>query len=469
MDKKKAVFASPPNLSYSTVSPPMGLLYLATVTKLSGRAVVIIDASALNYSIKTTVEKILDEHPDYLALTAVTLTIAEAAKIAGEIKTTLPNTTIIIGGHHLTALPEETMDKYPQFDVGVVGEGEITIIELLDVLDSGTGDLRSINGIIYRENNQPIRTPPRERIKDLDVLPLPDWSLFPDLIKTYSAPPHVVDVYPSISFNSSRGCTGKCTFCSNAVFGNKLSHLSANRLFEIVQQLHNDYGVKEVWIGDDNFLIFKKVLYEFSQLVIDSKLGMSFVCLGRIDTIKNKDELILMKKAGFRQIWYGIESGDQRILNILKKEITLEEIYKVINWTYEAGIEPCGFFILGSPGETKDSLDKTLKLSLDLKLQSALASFMIPFPGSALYGNYDQYGVLHSDNLDMFKPSFIPAGLDEETLVNYFKKFYRGFYLRPRIIWVYLKRLRKPHNIPVIFKGFLELIRKITISGMSQS
>lgn len=460
-DKKKVVFASPPNLSFGTVSPPVGLLYLGTVTKVSGRDTVIIDAASLNYSIKTTVDAILNEKPDYLALTAVTLTIAESAKIAEEIKIALPNIIIIIGGHHLTALPEETMNKYPQFDFGVIGEGEITIIELFDELDLKRTNLNLVNGIIYRENNQLKITPPRERIKNLDSLPLPDWSLLPNLVRIYSPPPHVVEVFPSIGFNSSRGCPGKCIFCSNSVFKNKLSYLSANRLFEIVNQLHKEYGIKEIWLGEDNFLIYKKRLFEFSKLLIDNNLKMSFVCSGRIDNVKSKDELILMKKAGFRQIWYGIESGDQRILDILQKEITLEEIHKIVNWTHEVGIEPCGYFIFGAPGETEETLNKTLNLSLNLNLQAAHASFMIPFPGSTLYNNYNQYGVFYGDNLDMYKPSFIPTGLDQKTLVKYFKNFYRKFYLRPRIILIYIRRLKNPHNIIPIFKGFLELIKNI--------
>lgn len=460
-EKKKVVFASPPNLSFGTVSPPIGLLYLGTVTKVSGRDAVIVDAASLNYSIKTTVDAILKEKPDYLALTAVTLTIAESAKIAEAIKNVLPDTITIIGGHHLTALPEDTMNKYPQFDFGVIGEGEITIIELFNELDTGIPNLNSVNGIIYRENNQLKITPSRERIKNLDSLPLPDWSLLPNLVNTYSPPPHVVEVFPSIGFNSSRGCPGKCIFCSNSVFKNKLSYLSANRLFEIVNQLHKEYGIKEIWLGEDNFLIYKKRLSEFSQLLIDNNLKMSFVCSGRIDNVKSKDELTLMKKAGFRQIWYGIESGDQKILDILQKEITLEEIHKVVNWTREAGIEPCGYFIFGAPGETEETLKKTLNLSLDLDLQAAHASFMIPFPGSTLYNNYNQYGVFYGDNLDMYKPSFIPNGLDQKTMVKYFKGFYRKFYLRPRIILIYIKRLKNPHNILPIFKGFWELIKNI--------
>ena len=189
---------------------------------------------------------------------------------------------------------------------------------------------------------------------------------------------------------------------------------------------------------------------------------MSFTCLGRIDGVKSKDELILLKKAHFRQIWYGIESGDQRISDTLRKEITLDEIHKVVNWTHEAGIEPCGFFILGSPGETEESLNKTVNLALELNLQSALASFMIPFPGSELYRVYSQYGVFYGDNLDMFKPNFIPTGLDQKTLIKYSKKFYWKFYFRPHIIWVYIKRLKNLHNIPLMFNGFVELIKKIS-------
>ncbi|WFN36786.1 B12-binding domain-containing radical SAM protein [Methanomicrobium antiquum] len=459
-NKKKIVFVSPPNLTYGTVSPPVGLLYLGTVTKESGRDTVIIDAASLNYSMEETIKLIINEKPDYVGVTAVTITVEESGKIAKAVKDALPDTITIIGGHHLTALPEETMTKYPQFDFGIIGEGEITTVSLLNAIDSKK-NYEDVDGIIYYDNGQLITTSPRERIKDLDSLPIPDWSLLPNLINIYSPPPHVVDVFPSIGFNSSRGCPGKCIFCSNSVFKNKMSSLSGNRLYEIVSQLKNEYGIKEIWFGEDNFLIFKKRLLEFCKLVIDNDLQMSFVCSGRIDNVKSKDDLLLMKKAGFRQIWYGIESGDQRILNILQKGITVEEVHKVVNWTDEAGIDPCGYFIFGAPGENEETLSKTLNLALDLKLRAAHTSFMIPFPGSKFYENFRQYGVYNENVLDMYKPSFIPFDLNEEILVKYFKRFYRDFYFRPRIIWIYVKRLKNPHNFMKLFRGFIELVKNI--------
>lgn len=459
--RKKIVFSSPPNLSFGTVSPPVGLLYLGTVTKKTGRDTVIIDAAALNYTQKNTIDLIVKEQPDYVALTAVTLTIKEAAEIAKEVKSVLPDVVTIIGGPHLTAMPVETMTHYPSFDFGVIGEGEITLLELLDTLDAGNVELTSVNGIIFRDSGNIVINPPRERIKNLDDLPLPDWSLLPNLVTTYSPPPHVVEVFPSIGFNSSRGCPGKCIFCSNSVFGSTLSHLSAERLFDIISQLHQEYGVREIWFGEDNFLVFKKRLYEFCNLVIENKLPVTFVCSGRIDNIKSKDELELMKKAGFRQIWYGIESGDQRILDILQKEITLEDIHRVVRWTDEAGIDPCGYFIFGSPGETEESLKKTLDLALELNLRAAHTHYMIPYPGSRFFSDYLGYGEFCGDNQDMYKPGFVPKGLDKKILIKYFKTFYRRFYLRPRIIGIYIRRLKNPHNILPIAKGFVEYIKNI--------
>ena len=456
---KKIVFASPPNLSYGTVSPPIGLLYLGSVCKQSNRNVVIIDAASLQLSLEETVDLIVKEKPNYLALTAVTLTIDKSAEIAGLVKKKLPKVITIVGGHHLSALPHETMINYSQFDYGIIGEGEITIIDLLNKLESENVDFDTINGLIYRENERLIINHERDRIKDLDTLPLPDWSLLPDLTKTYSPPPHVVEVYPSIGFNSSRGCPGKCIFCSNTVFKRKLSYLSANRLFEIIVQLNKEYGVKEIWFGEDNFLIFKKRLFDFCHLLIENNINMTFVCSGRVDNVKTIDELTLMKKAGFRQIWYGIESGDQQILDILQKGITIEEINKVVNWTNEVGIDACGYFIFGAPGENINTLKKTLDLALNLKLKAAHASYMIPFPGSQFYNEYHNFGHYDKENFDMYKPSFIPKDLDEDTLITFFKLFYRKFYFRPNIILIYLRRLKNPHNFYPIAKGFFELIK----------
>jgi len=460
-DQKKIVFCQPPNLSFGTVSPPIGLLYLGTVTKLSGRKTVIIDATSLQRNINNTIKLILNETPNYLALTAVTITIDEAANIAKQVKIKQPGIITIIGGAHLTALPKETMEKNKSFDYGIIGEGEITIIELLDEIESNNKNYDKINGIIYRNNDQIIITQPRERIKDLDTLPLPDWSLLSNMVNTYSPPPHVADVYPSLGFNSSRGCPGKCIFCANSVFGNKLSYLSAKRLFEVISNLHTEYGIKEIWFGEDNFLMSKKRLKEFCELLIINNLQITFVCSGRVDTIKNIDELKLMKTAGCRQIWYGIESGNNEILKNLKKNTTTEEIKEVIKWTNNAGIDSCGYFILGSPGETEETLKKTLQFALELNLKAAHASYMIPFPGSELYNSFNQYGVFNINNWDMYKPSFIAFGLTQEILIKYSKLFYLKFYCRPSIIWIYIKRLKNPHNIYPIAKGFYKLIEHL--------
>ena len=198
--------------------PPLGLGLLASVLRKEGFEVRILDCEALRLNVKQTIDRILSFQPDYVGITAVTMSIYSAAEVARALKLKSSKLYIILGGAHLSALPEETMNLFPQFDIGIIGEGEVVLVELLNAFQNNR-DLSGINGIIYRDKDKIVKTPPRSLIKNLDTLPFPAWDLYPDFKKYYRPSAFGFKKLPCTSLITSRGCPGRCYFFCQGVWG----------------------------------------------------------------------------------------------------------------------------------------------------------------------------------------------------------------------------------------------------------
>lgn len=466
---KKILFVNPPVLNtelYGKLGEagsnacPLGLCSLAAVVRGQGFDTAILDSRSLNMSKGETVDEILRIGPDYLGLTAVTLTINKAAEIAKEIKKQDKNIIIILGGPHVTAVPEETLLRYPEFDMGVIGEGELTIVELLSALEKGTG-LASIEGIIFKSNGTLQKTAKRKFIEDLDTLPMPAWDLLPNLSRYYRPTAYSVYKLPSTHLVTSRGCPGKCIFCDTAVFGSKYRCFSSGYVMNIIRYLYNTYGIRDFLFDDDLFIGNRKRLFEICNALIDAKLNLSWSCNARIDLI-DRDMLKLMKRSGCWQIAYGIESGSQRILDYIKKNTTLQKIKEVLRWTTQEKIRTKGFFMMAYPIETKEEILQTIDFTKKIDLYDFQINFLAPLPGSEAYKMALESGVqLGSwDTLNFHTdPTFIPRGLTREELIRLNKLAFRQFYLRPKIIFSYLFMVNSWGNFVKLIKGALALLK----------
>jgi radical SAM superfamily enzyme YgiQ (UPF0313 family) len=422
-------------------APPLGLAILASVARSSGLDVRIIDAACLGLSYQEAADEILKESPDLLGITAVTISIHNAARVAKLVKESKTDFPIVLGGAHLTAIPFETMKKFPSFDLGVVGEGEETLKELLDALKSGH-DLNGVPGLILRDNDQLVSTGRRPYIKDLDEVPLPAWDLLPYLPKYYRPPLHGVKHFPATSIVTSRGCPNQCTFCDRSLFGNRLREFSAEYVLKMIKYLHFNYGIRDLLIDDDNFVVFRRRLEKLTELLKKENLSLSWSCNARVDLV-NPRMLKLMKEAGCWQISYGIESGSQKILDLVKKSITLERIEQALRWTREAGIKSKGFFMLGYPTETVETMQETIDFACKLPLDDAQFAMFTPLPGTEVSMDILKYGTFENDwqKMNCWYPAFIPNGLTREDLESYSRLAFKRFYLRPRIIYEYIKEI----------------------------
>ncbi|PIQ89631.1 MAG: hypothetical protein COV72_02115 [Candidatus Omnitrophica bacterium CG11_big_fil_rev_8_21_14_0_20_42_13] len=439
--------------------PPQPLIYLGAYLRKNNFKCKLIDANAFALDINETVKAVLEAGARCVGITTPTMLISTAAKLATKLKEKDAGITVIVGGPHITAVPEKTMELYKDIDIGVLGEGEVTIIELLHALKDKTG-LESVRGIIYRGSTGLITTESRPYLQDLDMLPLPAWDMLPDILKHYQQSAARIDRLPNMSIITSRGCPFQCIFCARNVFGNVTRSHSADYILNMVKHLIKTYKVKSLSIEDENFVIYKKRLVEFCNRIIEEKIDITWDCASNINAV-NEELLVLMKKAGCWQINYGIESGSQRILNFIKKGVTKESIENALTLTKKCGIQTKAYFIIGHPTETLESIQETIDFIKKIDLDIFQMSFMVPLPGAELYGIADKYGEFRNDwdDMNIWTPLFIPRGLTEEDLKRESKRAYREFYFRFKPAMTFLRRALRPTAFKKFFSDGIKILR----------
>ncbi len=441
--------------------PSFGIALLGAVALQMGLETHIIDASAENMGIEDTLSEVLSYEPDVVGFSSTTLGIVATGELSSRIKETNANILTIIGGCHVTALPSETLDAFPDFDLAVVGEGETTFAEILDLVQKKA--MRDdILGTAIRADKGIKINPARPLIKNLDHLPLPAWKLlrgFPHAFKPSLAR---IKNYPCATVVLTRGCPFKCNFCDRSVFGQTIRSYSPDYAVRLLKDLRENFGVKEILIEDDTFVLSAKRMTDFCEGILAENLDITWSCLGRADTVR-LDLLKLMKKAGCWHISYGIESGDQQILDKMQKGETIADFERAIKLTKEAGLKSKGFFILGFPDETLETMEATINLAKRLPLDDISVSQMTPYPGSLLYDKVEEYGVFNKGDwrkMNQLTTVFVPYGLIKEDIEQARKKMLSQFYLQPRIIVAKLcQSLANPRLLYGYLKSFATLLK----------
>lgn len=441
--------------------PPVGLALIAAILEREGYPVTILDANALGLQPEEVVPRVTDA--DVVGLTAMTPTVGTAIGIARHLKQANPDLIIILGGAHATLLPEETLATAPEIDVVVKGEGEETIIELLQALEDKQ-PLDNISGISYRTNGKIISTTTRFANVDMDSLPYLAYHLLP-LRKYKPHPPHG-RALPFAAIVTSRGCPYHCAYCSKPIFGNKFRAQSPKRVVEEVAYLKGKFAVKEIAFYDDVFTLNKKRAYAIADGIIKKGLRIHWTCETRVNLV-DKELLRRIKQAGSYAIAYGIESASPEILNTLSKDITLEQVEKAVHASSEVGLQTIGYFMIGSPGESPETISQTIQFAKKLKLDFAQFSVTTPFPGTELY---DLYLATGGDNIPWENFVYAGAGrqiipigsqLNSSDLQYWTRRAYREFYLRPAYLWQRIRQLTSIGELRVNLQGFGMLLRSI--------
>ena len=428
--------------------PPLGLLYVAASVEKTGRHLVeIIDAQVDKLDAKMLKEEITKRRPDAIGVTAMTFTLLDVIQTIKMAKDVDPKIKIILSGPHVIIYPEETM-TIKEVDFLVLGEGEKTINLLLDNINKPY-ELAKIKGLFFRRGQNIINTGPADFIEDLNELPFPARHLAP--YKKYFS---VVSARrPVTTMFSSRGCPYQCLFCDRPQVGKRFRARSAKNVVDEMQLCQN-MGIKEIFIYDDTFAVDRQRVMEICSEIIKRDIKIAWDIRTRVNTV-DEEMLSAMKTAGCQRIHYGVEAGTQKILNVLRKGITLEQALIALKLTKKIGIESAAYFMIGSPSETKEDILQTIKFMKKLDPDYAQIAITTPFPATDLYRIAQEQGVINGDPWREFAKnpvqSFIPPIWEKELsrsqLSALLRKAYRSFYMRPSFIIKKLVEVRSLHEL----------------------
>ena len=260
---------------------------------------------------------------------------------------------------------------------------------------------------------------------------------------------------PSVYINSSRGCPYKCIFCDRSVLGDKFRGFSTSRLITMFKKVKELYNVKNITIYDENMTFNKNRLVSLCNELVKNKLNITWSCDMRADFVaRNLDVLELMYQSGCRSINFGIESGNQKVLDFYRKGESLEDIEKAVRFTHEARINTTGFFILGGPTETEGTINDSIRFASRLKLDYAVPFYFTPFPGSVIFKDISKFGAYAEDwdQSSGLAPLFIPHDLTKKTLERLYLLFIIKFYFTPKRIFQLIQRNMNINSLARLFK-----------------
>lgn len=377
---------------------PLGLGYLSSVLLKSGHELEILDINACRYSQKEVEKRIKITEYDLAGIGGIITTYRYVKWLISILKKYHPHQNIIVGGSLGSSIPQLMLERN-EVDIVCIGEGEATIKELVNFIEDGR-DLSLVQGIWFKDETGSIHANKnREPIRNLDDLPLPSWDCFPldiYLNNPVGAPNRnkwtdgasTNDMPLSMNLSGSRGCPYKCTFCYHDFMGQGYRHRSAQNIIEEIRILHSNYGIKYFHFIDDTFVMSRRFVYQFCQEInnLRRQLGSNITwgCNGRVN-LMTEDLIAAMANAGCISIGYGIESGSQKMLDIMRKEATVEQAKEAVKLTQEyLGWADCSFMI-GLPGETRETIQETVDFCKELNLAPEVIFFATPYPNTELY------------------------------------------------------------------------------------
>jgi anaerobic magnesium-protoporphyrin IX monomethyl ester cyclase len=406
--------------------PPLGVLYLAAALKNKGHHVEVIDAPNQDMDAEKIAKRAGDGEFDVAGISILTFHLVDALQVAEAIKRESPSCKVVAGGPHVHLFPEETLALGP-FDQVFQGEAEKALPEWMEMTERQTGAVDS-TGLI----------------ENLDQLDFPLRELLP--IKIYHS--ILSGLQPTTTMMSSRGCQYACIFCDRPHLGKRFRGRSAQNVVSEMRACA-ELGIREVIFYDDNFTNDEDRVAEIAELVLEKELNLAWDIRARVGDL-SKDTYRLCRRAGLERIHFGVESGNEHLLKVLKKGITTDQAREAFRDAREAGLETLAYFMIGIPGETEASIQESLDLAVELKPDYVHFSVMIPFPGTPVYRMALERGIIERDvwkefaqepRMD-FQPPLWDENLERDDILKALMKVYRSFYIRPGYIMRRLRGLR---------------------------
>lgn len=460
--------------------PNIGLGYLATACRNAGHEVQVLDCIKEGVDAGRFREFLLGQSFDLVGFQVYTFDVPVLQAYLASTRSARPDTLLVAGGPHPTALPEETLHLFPMLDCVFSGEAETGLPVFLDwAATIGIGPARDsltrghdsdtelglsgIAGLVRRLGDGMIRRNPSQVVKDLDATGFPAW----DLISPETYPPAPQGTFtrrlPVAPIIVTRGCPFDCTFCGgHLVAGKRLRFRSAANVVDEMEFLRDRFHIREIHIEDDNFSLHGKLVREICQEMIRRNLDLTWACPNglRIDSL-DADLIRLMDQAGCYSIALGIESGSQRILDLMKKKLDLNTVRDTIDLIRRhSGIMITGFFMLGYPGETLEEMKTTIRYSLSLDIDKVNFGAFMPLPGTESWLHLQQQGLL--DGLDLSRVTEYRVAISFGAVTPRRLRFllqwaFFRFYFRPKIAIRFVREIHSFHQVKILGKRFLEV------------
>ncbi len=440
--------------------PPLGILYIAACLREIGVKVKILDLQVEMQGIIPNDENfkklVENEKPDFVGASSTIINWDAAVHAMNLCKELFPQSKIFVGGPHVTALGTDCLEQAPTIDFVINGEGEEVAPNLLREFVNDSPDYSRVRGLIYKTGeNEYCTTGYNMFLRDLNKIPFPAWELVK--LDHYQLSP-LMQFQPGRSVNmiSSRGCVFSCIFCDHGVRGSGWRARSPENVVAEFKYLHA-LGIRNVWLVDDLFTVSRQRVKEICDLLMREKLNMAWSCQARVDCV-DEETLIKMKDAGCRQISYGIESGNERVLQFIKKRLSKQKARETIALTKKVGIESRCFFMMGFPGETKEEIEETLRFALELDPTFITYSISTPLPNTEMWDmlkdkiDFESWNQFNSFGAD--KLAYVPETITQEELMALWKKAHRQFLLRPSW-WAgrVADAFRNPYNLVRYYKA----------------
>jgi radical SAM superfamily enzyme YgiQ (UPF0313 family) len=401
--------------------------------------------------------------PDVIGITCSTPNFIRAVKLA-ELCKKHSQAKVVVGGVHVSAIPEFIIEVYSDvIDCIVVGEGEETLLELVDVY-MHKRDISAIKGLVYRNGDRIIRTPFRPYVDNLDSIPFPARDLIPQ--ELFAPNMHNARYKKCFTILTSRGCPFNCSFCAaRIVSGKKYRMHSSEYVLSEMEMLKKDYGARQLLITDDTFTINHERLEAICKGMIDRRLNLEWFCFSQVSTV-NREVLKMMKKAGCYSIGFGVESSDINILRDMGKPIAPEKALETVHIANKVGLKTQAFYILGSPGETREQMEDTINFSRKVNAVLTFYNMLVPYPGTKEFEKF--FGSVPLETIDWEK--FVAVGeecviknseVSAEEIERLIARANMIYYANPKKLLNVLLHIRTFYELSNYLKGGLALLRQI--------
>jgi anaerobic magnesium-protoporphyrin IX monomethyl ester cyclase len=430
---------------------------LSAVLKHNKKQVALLDAQALNWPWSKMQDYYSDYRPDLIGFSVMTCEFPRILSVLPWIKADLPHTKIVLGGPHVTGEPAGTLDDSPEVDFVVLGEGEETILELVRALDNGN-PLSSVKGIAYREGSEIRVNPRRDLIKDLDGLPYADWAELP--LERYWS--HSMTRRNHVKIFGSRGCLYNCIFCcAPLMMGRGIRRRSQENIKQELEMLYDCYGVRDVGFGDSVFTADTPWAMEVCRAIMEIDRPLIWRCNVRANGI-NEELVRMMKESGCVHVSLGVESGDVRMLKLMQRGETLDQIREAVRLFKKHGILVFNSYVIGLPGETKESINNTLTFAKELRSHHAGFNTATPFPGTEFYrqARHEGLSVKNWAAFNISDISYVPSGMTRMQLQSALKRIAWEYYLRPTYFLDCLRAVRSWLSLRIFLRSGWRLLLK---------